>query len=177
MFLAGIQLHRGEGAAPTWFWLCVRGGLDQVSAARITINQQHTPDTTLEFSMSDCFSENYLQARERFVQFAQAARANLDGYQLSVKGPQDITLTTDFAWIGPETPEKILLVRISAPVRGSQILRVPTPFFPSQQPSATRVPAELKVTELQISGGGVCNVTDSFPVKAFQIFMVSLRVS
>ena len=61
--------------------------------------------------MSDCFSENYTQARQRFVQLAQAAHANLDSYQLRAKGPQDIALTTNFAWIGSEIPEKILLVQ------------------------------------------------------------------
>ncbi|MDJ0959004.1 MAG: DUF2817 domain-containing protein [Arenicellales bacterium] len=61
--------------------------------------------------MSDCFSENYEQARDRFVQCAQSLNANLDSYQLSAKGPRGITLTTDFAWIGTDTPKKILLVQ------------------------------------------------------------------
>ena len=57
------------------------------------------------------FSKNYTQARECFIDLARRAGAQLDGYELSVKGPGGETLTTDIAWLGDPSAKRILVVQ------------------------------------------------------------------
>lgn len=55
------------------------------------------------------FSSDYANARTHFVAAATAIGARVDSYPYPAKGPSGEELTTDVAWIGPETASKILV--------------------------------------------------------------------
>lgn len=61
--------------------------------------------------MSQFFSRDYLQARQRFLGYAQKSGADIDHYQLSAKGPAGMALGTDFAWIGTRSPKRVFIVQ------------------------------------------------------------------
>ena len=51
--------------------------------------------------MDGCFSQDYVEAREKFAAAARAAGAELTGFALDKRGPDGGTLSTDVAWLGP----------------------------------------------------------------------------
>lgn len=60
-----------------------------------------------------CFSEDYAQARWRFLSACRAAGATLRAYANPARGPRAEELVTDVAWIGPDDARSVL-VTISA---------------------------------------------------------------
>ena len=48
-----------------------------------------------------CFSRDYADARQRFLDAAGAAGAALDARAHPLKGPAGKALFTDLAWLGP----------------------------------------------------------------------------
>ena len=71
-----------------------------------------TPGTSgISENVSQYFSSDYAQARERFLTLAKSPGIGLDHYQVDGNGPNGIPLYTDFAWIGTKTPRKILVVQ------------------------------------------------------------------
>lgn len=59
------------------------------------------------------FSAHYGEAREKFLAAARIAGAMTTEFATSAKGPGGESLSTDIAWLGPETARKVL-VTISA---------------------------------------------------------------
>src|SRR5258707_15483160 len=51
--------------------------------------------------MDGCFSQDYVEAREKFAAVARAAGAELTGFALDKRGPDGGKLSTDVAWLGP----------------------------------------------------------------------------
>jgi hypothetical protein len=60
-----------------------------------------------------CFSEDYAQARSRFLSACKTVGANVRAYVNSTRGPRNEELVTDVAWIGPKNA-RLVLVTISA---------------------------------------------------------------
>ena len=58
--------------------------------------------------MTACFSEDYTQARLRFLSASRAAGAKLVAYVNPARGPGDEELVTDVAWIGPDDARTVL---------------------------------------------------------------------
>lgn len=67
----------------------------------------HSSDVTA------CFSEDYSQARWRFLSACKMAGANVRAYANSGRGPLAEELATDVAWVGPNNA-RFVLVSISA---------------------------------------------------------------
>jgi len=63
--------------------------------------------------MNGCFSENYLEARDKFLRAAHEARAALSHFALEERGPDGAELSTDIAWLGPRDATRVI-VTISA---------------------------------------------------------------
>lgn len=63
--------------------------------------------------MTGCFSQDYLEARAKFLSAARDAEAALGRFALDQPGPQGEELTTDIAWLGPREAKGVL-VTISA---------------------------------------------------------------
>jgi hypothetical protein len=63
--------------------------------------------------MDGCFSENYPEAREKFLGAARAAGAEMSRFVLGRPGPDGAELSTDVAWLGPRDAESVM-VTISA---------------------------------------------------------------
>ncbi|HEY6924022.1 MAG TPA: M14 family metallopeptidase [Steroidobacteraceae bacterium] len=63
--------------------------------------------------MIECFSQDYAEAREKFLSAARKAGARLSQYRASATGPDGGMLSTDVALIGPEDARAVL-VTISA---------------------------------------------------------------
>jgi len=59
--------------------------------------------------MDECFSENYVAAREKFLNAARAAGATLDSFVLAERGPDEGALATDAAWLGPADAPRVLV--------------------------------------------------------------------
>ncbi|WP_224101231.1 DUF2817 domain-containing protein [Paraburkholderia caribensis] len=51
----------------------------------------------------DCFSRDYAQTRERFMEVTSKARALTDRVLHALKGPNGEELSTDAAWFGPKS--------------------------------------------------------------------------
>ncbi len=62
----------------------------------------------LEF-IDHAFSEDYRQARERFLAAAEREGATVTTYENPNKGPYGETLACDAAWVGPKDAKKVLL--------------------------------------------------------------------
>lgn len=56
------------------------------------------------------FSATYAEARGKFLAAAQAAGARLQSHQIPARGPAGEALATDVARLGPERPERVLLL-------------------------------------------------------------------
>jgi hypothetical protein len=63
--------------------------------------------------MDGCFSDNYVEAREKFLRAAGDARAELSRFALEQRGPDGTELSTDIAWLGPRDAKRVI-VTISA---------------------------------------------------------------
>jgi hypothetical protein len=63
--------------------------------------------------MDGCYSENYVEAREKFLGAAREARAELSRFALEQRGPDGTELSTDIAWLGPPDAKRVI-VTISA---------------------------------------------------------------
>jgi uncharacterized protein DUF2817 len=63
--------------------------------------------------MIECFSQNYPQARDKFLAAAHEAGASLSRHSLKQTGPDGGDLSTDVAFVGPEDASAVL-VTISA---------------------------------------------------------------
>jgi hypothetical protein len=59
--------------------------------------------------MDSCFSENYSEAREKFLSVAGEAGARLSSFGLEAQGPQGGELSTDVAWLGAYDSPKVLV--------------------------------------------------------------------
>jgi hypothetical protein len=70
-------------------------------------------ETQGAMTASSYFSNDYSEARARFVAAARAAGARLDSHANPAPGPNGLALTTDTAWFGPRDAEAVL-VTISA---------------------------------------------------------------
>ncbi len=60
-------------------------------------------------SVTEYFSSEYAEAREKFVQAAQSAGAALECFKNPEKGPNGEELSTDVAWLGPRDAENVLM--------------------------------------------------------------------
>ncbi|HEY0746107.1 MAG TPA: M14 family metallopeptidase [Steroidobacteraceae bacterium] len=59
--------------------------------------------------MNECFSENYVGAREKFIGTARAAGAVVESFLLPERGPDNGELATDIAWLGrPDAPRVLV---------------------------------------------------------------------
>jgi hypothetical protein len=57
------------------------------------------------------FSRTYAEARDRFLQLASQAHARVTSFELpEARGPRDEALTTDIAWVGPESPRGVIIL-------------------------------------------------------------------
>jgi len=63
--------------------------------------------------MDGCFSENYAEAREKFLRAAGEAHAEVSRFALGQQGPDGTELSTDVAWLGPRDAKRVI-VTISA---------------------------------------------------------------
>lgn len=59
--------------------------------------------------MDGCFSENYADAREKFMGAARAVGAEVDSFPLAERGPDDGALATDIAWLGQSDAPRLLV--------------------------------------------------------------------
>jgi|HubBroStandDraft_6_1064221.scaffolds.fasta_scaffold02007_1 hypothetical protein len=58
--------------------------------------------------MNSCYSENYAQAREKFIGTSRDAGAALDSFPLGIRGPDGGELATDVAWLGAADAPRVL---------------------------------------------------------------------
>jgi|TARA_R110002072_G_scaffold4706_9_gene32903 hypothetical protein len=66
--------------------------------------------TCLLSAADSCFSEDYRQARARFLAACQAADLAVKSYLNPNKGPQGEELATDVVWDGPADAQKVLVL-------------------------------------------------------------------
>ncbi len=59
--------------------------------------------------MDSPFSLDYAEAREKFRAGATAAGAEIQTFPLEHRGPNDLDLTTDTAWVGPRDARAVLV--------------------------------------------------------------------
>ena len=59
--------------------------------------------------MDGCFSQDYVEAREKFTTAARAAGAEVTGFALDERGPDDGKLSTDVAWLGLPDAHRVLV--------------------------------------------------------------------
>lgn len=59
--------------------------------------------------MDGCFSEDYVEAREKFTLAAREAGAKLERSVLDGRGPDGGELSTDVAWLGPPDASRVLV--------------------------------------------------------------------
>src|SRR5262245_61394676 len=55
------------------------------------------------------FSLDFSTARQRFLDAARAANAEVETYDYPVKGPRNEPLATDVAWFGPRNAPKVFV--------------------------------------------------------------------
>jgi hypothetical protein len=63
---------------------------------------------TQRLNVNACFSENYAEAREKFLGAAREVGAVLDSFALGIRGPDGGELTTDVAWLGAAEAPRVL---------------------------------------------------------------------
>ena len=56
-----------------------------------------------------CFSEDYAQARSRFLSACNRVGANVRAYANPARGPRAEELVTDVAWVGPKNAQSVLI--------------------------------------------------------------------
>jgi hypothetical protein len=61
-------------------------------------------------SISDYFSANYAEAREKFRSAAGAASAAVESYHNPATGPDGLALSAETVWLGPPKAERLLVV-------------------------------------------------------------------
>jgi hypothetical protein len=59
--------------------------------------------------MDGSFSDNYPEAREKFLSAARAAGALIDSFPLSERGPDDGLLAADIAWLGESDAPRVMV--------------------------------------------------------------------
>jgi Protein of unknown function (DUF2817) len=59
--------------------------------------------------MDSAFSRDYAEARRKFRASAGAAAAELQSFSLEHRGPDDLDLCTDTAWLGPRSARAVLV--------------------------------------------------------------------
>ncbi len=59
--------------------------------------------------MDTCFSNDYGEAREKFLHAARNADALTSRFVLDERGPGNMELSTDVAWVGPRTAKSVLV--------------------------------------------------------------------
>jgi hypothetical protein len=59
--------------------------------------------------MLNCFSENYAEAREKFLSAATDAGATVNSFVMGIRGPDGGELATDVAWLGPPGASRVLM--------------------------------------------------------------------
>jgi hypothetical protein len=59
--------------------------------------------------MSNCFSDHYLEARDKFLAAARDAGAELSHFALGHKGPEGSELFTDAAWLGHRDAKSVIV--------------------------------------------------------------------
>jgi polar amino acid transport system ATP-binding protein len=59
--------------------------------------------------MDGCFSEDFSEARTKFLGAARNAGAELWSETLAARGPDDAELGTDVAWLGPRDAAQVLV--------------------------------------------------------------------
>jgi hypothetical protein len=59
--------------------------------------------------MESCFSENYPEAREKFLGAAREGSARVSSFVLGTRGPKGGELATDVAWLGAPNSSKVLV--------------------------------------------------------------------
>lgn len=59
--------------------------------------------------MNGCFSENYAEAREKFLGAARQSGADVSSFSLGVRGPEGGELATDAAWLGAPGSSRVLV--------------------------------------------------------------------
>ena len=59
--------------------------------------------------MDGCYSDDYVEAREKFTLAAQAAGAQITRFALDKQGPDGGELSTDVAWLGPPEADRVLV--------------------------------------------------------------------
>jgi hypothetical protein len=62
-----------------------------------------------EVLMDGCFSQDYVEAREKFAAAARVAGAEVTGFALDKRGPDGGKLSTDVAWLGPPDAQRVLV--------------------------------------------------------------------
>jgi len=60
-------------------------------------------------SQAQYFSEDYANARSRFIEAGRSVGAQLYELPLEVKGPGEETLAIDIAWLGSSDPERVVI--------------------------------------------------------------------
>lgn len=104
--------------------VAVAGGLIGVTAVGIgagvlylgtltsrTCQETRYPETEVHKGRTPgYFSSNYQQARDRFLEAAVAAGANIEGFHNPNSGPQGESLVTDVALFGPKDAKIVLVV-------------------------------------------------------------------
>jgi hypothetical protein len=66
------------------------------------------PEARESISMESPFSRDYAEARKKFRASAVSAGAGVQTFLLEHRGPDDLDLSTDTAWIGPRDARRIL---------------------------------------------------------------------
>ncbi len=56
-----------------------------------------------------CFATEYVTARQRLLDRAERMELEVETLPISMKGPHEETLSTDFLWIGPTDAKKLIL--------------------------------------------------------------------
>ncbi len=59
--------------------------------------------------MDGCFSENYTEAREKFIAAAHDAGSAVETFAHTERGPDGGDLSTDIAWVGPANAARVLV--------------------------------------------------------------------
>jgi hypothetical protein len=59
--------------------------------------------------MSGCFSQDYVEARAKFLSAATEAGGILDRFVLDRRGPEGEELSTDAVWLGPRGASRVLV--------------------------------------------------------------------
>ena len=60
-------------------------------------------------NLSDYYSADYASARERFLAAAKAASARSESLPLLARGPNNLLLTIDIAWLGTAAPRRVIV--------------------------------------------------------------------